>query len=209
MKLAIHDGYNAAYSAIIDGQVTTLLTGIVLYFFGSGPIKGFATTLIIGIMTSMFTSIFITRLIFDRQLSKNKKITFTTSFTTHWLRNTKFPFLAKRKISYWISGILVVVSLISIATRGFQAGIDFKGGRTYIVSFDKDVKVADIQSALSVTFGHTPEVKTYGNANTVRITTTYKIDDQSADTDDQVELEMYEGLKKSRIYWRYFIGHLL
>jgi len=197
VKLAIHDGYSAAYSAIIDGQVTTLLTGIVLYFFGSGPIKGFATTLIIGIITSMFTSIFITRLIFERQLSKNKKITFTTGFTKEWLRHTKFPFLAKRKISYWISGILVLVSIVSIATRGFQAGIDFKGGRTYIVSFDQNVKVADVQNALAVTFGHTPEVKTYGNANTVRITTTYKIDDLTADTDNQVEQEMFEALKKA------------
>lgn len=197
VKLAVHDGYNAAYSAIIDGQVTTLLTGIVLYFFGSGPIKGFATTLIIGIITSMFTSIFITRMIFERQLSKNKKITFTTNFTKNWLRSTKFPFLAKRKIAYLISGILVTVSIISIATRGFQAGIDFKGGRTYVVRFDKDVKVADVQSALAVTFERAPEVKTFGNANTVRITTTYKIDDLSANADIQVEEELFQGLKKA------------
>jgi len=197
LKLAIHDGYNAAYSAIIDGQVTTLLTGIVLYFFGSGPIKGFATTLVIGIMTSMFTSIFITRLIFERQLSKNKKITFTTDFTKNWLRVTNVPFLAKRKIAYFVSGSLIVISIISFAVHGFQAGIDFKGGRTYIVGFDKEVKVADVQSALTAVFQHTPEVKTYGNSNTVRITTTYKIDDLGADADTQVEEEMFEGLKKS------------
>ncbi|MBA4408753.1 MAG: protein translocase subunit SecDF [Bacteroidota bacterium] len=197
LKLAVHDGFNAAYSAIIDGQVTTLLTGIVLFFFGSGPIKGFATTLIIGIITSLFTSIFITRLIFERQLKQNKPITFTSKFTKNWLRKTSVPFLAKRKIAYWVSGSLIVISFLSFAVRGFQAGIDFKGGRTYIVSFDKDVKVADVQSALAVVFSHTPEVKTYGNANTVRITTTYKIDDLSADADNQVEEEMYEGLKKS------------
>lgn len=196
VKLAVHDGFNAAYSAIIDGQVTTLLTGIVLYMFGSGPIKGFATTLIIGILTSLFTSIFITRLIFERQLKKDKKITFTTNFTKDWLRKTKFPFLAKRKISYLVSGSLVLIAFLSFAFHGFQLGIDFKGGRTYVVSFDKDVKVADVQNALALTFNHTPEVKTYGDANTVRITTTYKIDNLSADTDNQVEEEMYQGLKK-------------
>ncbi len=196
-KLAVHDGFNAAYSAIIDGQVTTLLTGIVLYMFGSGPIKGFATTLIIGILTSLFASIFITRLIFERQLSKNKTITFTSSFARNWLRFTKFPFLAKRKISYFISGALIVISFISFAVHGFQLGIDFKGGRTYVVSFDKNVQVADVQSALAEVFDHTPEVKTYGNANTVRITTTYKIDDLSEDADNQVEDEMYQGLKKA------------
>jgi len=197
VKLAVHDGFNAAYSAIIDGQVTTLLTGIVLYMFGSGPIKGFATTLIIGILTSLFTSIFITRLIFERQLKKNKNITFTTSFTKNLLRNTKFPFLAKRKISYFVSGALIVISFISFATHGFKLGIDFKGGRTYVVSFDKNVQVADVQNALAVVFTHAPEVKTYGNANTVRITTTYKIDDLSEDADNLVEDEMYQGLKKA------------
>ncbi|MBW8332275.1 MAG: protein translocase subunit SecDF [Prolixibacteraceae bacterium] len=197
LKLAVHDGFNAAYSAIIDGQVTTLLTGIVLYMFGSGPIKGFATTLIIGILTSLFTSIFITRLIFERQLSKNKSITFTTAITKNWLRFTKFPFLAKRKISYFVSGALIIISFISFAFHGFQLGIDFKGGRTYVVSFDKNVQVADVQSALSTVFDHTPEVKTYGNANTVRITTTYKIDDLSEDADNQVEDEMFQGLKNA------------
>ncbi|MBC8006225.1 MAG: protein translocase subunit SecDF [Verrucomicrobia bacterium] len=196
-RMAVNDGYRGALSAIVDGQVTTLLTGIVLYFFGSGPIKGFATTLIIGIVTSLFTSIFITRLIFERQLAKNKNITFTTSFTKNWLRFTKFPFLAKRNIAYFISGTLIVISLISFAVHGFQLGIDFKGGRTYVVSFDKDVKVADVQSALTTVFNHTPEVKTYGNANTVRITTTYKIDDLGEDADNQVEQELFEGLKKA------------
>ncbi len=197
LKLAVHDGFNAAYSAIIDGQVTTLLTGIVLYMFGSGPIKGFATTLIIGILTSLFTSIFITRLIFERQLSKNKSITFTTKFTKNWLRFTKFPFLAKRKISFFVSGTLVVISILSFAFHGFKLGIDFKGGRTYVVSFDKNVQVADVQNALAVVFTHAPEVKTFGNANTVRITTTYKIDDLSEDADNQVEDEMYLGLKNA------------
>ncbi len=197
LRLAITDGYHAAYSAIIDGQVTTLLTGIVLYMFGSGPIRGFATTLIIGILTSLFTAIFISRLIFERQLSRNKNITFTTKATSSWLRKAKIPFLEKRKIFYLISGVMIAISLISFVVRGFHSGIDFKGGRTYVVRFDKDVKVADVQSALTVVFNQAPEVKTFGNANQVRITTTYKIADLSENADNDVESQLYEGLKKA------------
>ncbi len=197
VRLAVFDGYNAAYSAIIDGQVTTLLTGIVLYIFGSGPIRGFATTLIIGIVTSLFTSIFITRLIFERQLSKNKDITFTTKNTKNWLRHVQIPFIEKRKIFYSISGVLIVISLISFVVRGFDKGIDFKGGRTYVVRFDKDVKVDDIKSALAPIFNSTPDVKTYGNANQVRITTGYKIEENTADADNEIEDLLYQGLKKA------------
>ncbi len=197
VRLAVTDGFNAAYSAIIDGQVTTLLTGIVLYMFGSGPIKGFATTLIIGILTSLFTSIFITRLIFERWLSKNKEVTFTTSYSKNWLRHVKIPFLEKRKIFYTISGILIAASLVSFVVRGFDKGIDFKGGRTYVVRFDKDVRVDDIKNALSPIFNSTPDVKTFGNANQVRITTGYMIEDASVDADNKVETLLYEGLKKA------------
>jgi len=197
VRMAVFDGFNAAYSAIIDGQVTTLLTGIVLYIFGSGPIRGFATTLIIGILTSLFTSIFITRLIFERQLEKNKEITFTTSYSKNWLRFVKIPFIEKRKIFYTLSGIMILASVISFFTRGFDRGIDFKGGRTYVVRFDKDVKVDDIKNALAPVFNSTPDVKTYGNNNQVRITTGYKIEENTAEIDNQVEEMLYQGLKKS------------
>jgi SecD/SecF fusion protein len=203
VRLAVFDGYNAAYSAIIDGQVTTLLTGIVLYIFGSGPIRGFATTLIIGILTSLFTSIFITRLIFERQLAKNKLITFTSAFNKNWLRFVKFPFIEKRKVFYTISGILIFISCISFFVRGFDKGIDFKGGRTYVVRLDKDVKVDDIKNTLAPIFNSTPDVKTYGNANQLRITTGYLIEDASSDTDDKVEALLYEGLKKGN-----FVGDI-
>ena len=203
VRLAVFDGFNAAYSAIIDGQVTTLLTGIVLYIFGSGPIRGFATTLIIGILTSLFTSIFITRLIFERQLAKNKEITFTTKNTKNWLRFVKFPFIEKRKIFYTFSGILILVSLISFGIRGFDRGIDFKGGRTYVVTLNNNVKVDDVKAVLSPIFNSTPDVKTYGNANTVRITTGYMIEDASIDVDNKVENLLYEGLKKGN-----FIGDI-
>lgn len=194
LKLAISDGYKNAYSAIIDGQVTTLLTGIVLYMFGSGPIKGFATTLVIGILTSLFSAIFITRLIFDWRLSRNKNITFTSKITSNWLQNTHIKFLDKRKVAYVISGSLIVISLLSIGIRGFNYGIDFKGGRTYTVRFDEDVRVADIQQSLASAFGVAPEVKTFGGSNQVRITTTYKVDDMSDNVDDEVEGLLYKGL---------------
>ena len=196
LKLAITDGYKNAYSAIIDGQVTTLLTGIVLYLFGSGPIKGFATTLIIGIFTSLFSAIFITRLVFERQLAHNKKITFTSKITENWLRFTKIKFLQKRKIFYYISGVLIVISLLSIFTRGFNYGIDFKGGRTYVVRFDEDVKVGDVGQSLAAVYGEAPEVKTFGGSNQVKITTEYKIDELTSDVDNEVEQKLFDGLKE-------------
>ena len=194
LKLAISDGYKNAYSAIIDGQVTTLLTGIVLYMFGSGPIKGFATTLVIGILTSLFSAIFITRLIFEWQLKRNKNITFTSKITSNWLQNTHIKFLEKRKLAYVISGSLIVLSLISIGIRGFNYGIDFKGGRTYTIRFDEDVRVADVQQSLAAVYGTTPEVKTFGGNNQVRITTTYKVDDMTENVDNEVEELLYKGL---------------
>ena len=197
LKLAITDGYKNAYSAIIDGQVTTLLTGIVLFLFGSGPIKGFATTLIIGIFTSLFSAIFITRLVFERQLGKNQKITFTSKLTEDWLRNAKIKFLAKRKIFYVISGTLIVISLFSIFTRGFNYGIDFKGGRTYVVRFDEPVEVEAVGQALAKVYGEAPEVKTYGESDQVKITTEYKIDNNSSETDNEVEQLLYKGLEDS------------
>jgi SecD/SecF fusion protein len=196
ISLAISDGYKNAYSAIIDGQVTTLITGIVLYLFGSGPIKGFATTLMVGIVTSLFTAIFITRLIFEWQLKKSKKITFTSKITANWLVNPKIKFLDKRKIAYIISGSLITLSLISFVVRGFNLGVDFEGGRTYTVKFDQDVKVGDVQQALAAEFGVTPEVKTFGSDNQVRITTKYKIDELSESVDNEVEQALYDGLVK-------------
>lgn len=194
--LAISDGYKNAYSAIIDGQVTTFITGIVLYIFGSGPIKGFATTLMVGILTSLFTAIFITRLIFEWQLKKNKKITFTSKITEDWLVSPKIKFIDKRRIAYIISGTLITISLISFVVRGFNLGIDFQGGRTYTVKFDQNVKVGDIQDALALEFGVAPEVKTFGSDNQVRITTKYKIDELTESVDNEVDKALYDGLVK-------------
>jgi len=196
IRLAIHDGFSNAYSAIIDGQVTTLLTGIVLYMFGSGPIKGFATTLIIGIITSLFTSIFITRLIFERWLDKNKKITFVTSYSAQWLRHTAVPFIQSRKIFYVVSGTLILISIFALTFKGLNYSIDFKGGRTYVVRFDKDVQVEAVAKALMPEFGGTaPEVKTYGGNNQVRITTDFRIEEEGEAIDAQIESGLYKGLK--------------
>jgi len=195
IRLAVKDGFGNAYSAIIDGQVTTLLTGIVLYMFGSGPIKGFATTLIIGIITSLFTSIFITRLIFERWLDKNKKITFVTSYSKDWLRHTAVPFIQSRKIFYYISGTLILISIVSLTFKGLNTSIDFKGGRTYVVRFDKDVQVESIANALAPSFGTPPEVKTYGGNNQVRITTDFKIEEEGESVDTEIEGLLYKGLK--------------
>nr|WP_321358651.1 protein translocase subunit SecDF [uncultured Draconibacterium sp.] len=193
VKLAITDGYKNAYSAIIDGQVTTLLTGVVLYLFGSGPIKGFASTLMIGILTSLFSAIFLTRLIFDWQLKKGGRILFTSTATEGWLRNMKIKFLEKRKMFYVISGVFILISIGSFFVRGLNYGIDFKGGRSYIVEFQKDVEVGEVRAALADVFGSAPEVKTSGND--IKITTDYKIEDHSENIDNEVEALLMQGLK--------------
>jgi len=195
LNLAISDGYKNAYSAIIDGNITTLLTGIILYLFGEGPIKGFATTLVIGIFSSLFAAIFITRLILEASLKKNRNITFTTKFTDNWLRKTKIKFLEKRRIFYVISGIAILVSIGSLSTRGLNQGIDFTGGRTYVVAFDQEVSVEAIAKSLDVVYGHHPEVKTFGGNSQVKITTRYKIEESGIEVDDEVEELLYTGLK--------------
>ena len=195
LRLAVKDGYNHAYSAIIDGQVTTLLTGIVLYVFGSGPIKGFATTLIIGIITSLFTSIFISRFMFERWLDTNKKITFVSKISGEWLRHVNMPFIQKRKIFYFVSGTLISIAILSIVFKGMNYSIDFKGGRTYVVRLNKDVIVEDVAKTLSGEFGNTPEVKTFGSNNQIRITTDYRIAELSDAVDNEVEAKLYNGMK--------------
>ncbi|MBO4916373.1 MAG: protein translocase subunit SecDF [Bacteroidales bacterium] len=197
---AVHDGYRNAYSAIIDGQVTTLLTGIVLFFFGSGPIKGFATTLIIGIITSMLTAIFITRLVIDDRLKKGKNITFENNFSRNFLKNTHIDFLGKRKYSYIISGALILIALGSIFIKGFTYGVDFTGGRTYVVRFDQPVTAEDVRAAAESVFNaadpeSSVEVKQFGGDSQMKITTSYKVNDESADVDAEIERMIFDGLK--------------
>ena len=195
LRLAIADGYKNAYSAIIDGQITTLLTGLILAIFGSGTVKSFAIVLVIGIITSVLTSIFITRLIFETRLARGKNITFSTNATKNFLKNTKFNFLGGRKWSYIVSGVLVVVCLVSMFTKGFSYGVDFSGGRTYVVRFDQPVTPEQVRAATFEAYGEAAEVKQFGGASQMRVTTKYMINDKSTETDKKIEAMLYDALK--------------
>ena len=200
LRLAITDGYNSAYSSIIDANVTTLLTGIILYIFGTGPIKGFATTLIVGIITSLFAAIFITRLIISSRVNKGKDISFATKLTDGAFKNINIDFIGNRKKFYVISSLLVVLGLGSLFTKGLNYGVDFVGGRTYVVRFDNDINNEDLRENLSAVFvdndglNYTPQVKTFGDDNQVKITTSFMIDNNDISTDQVVEAKLNEGL---------------
>ena len=194
LSKAIADGYSNAYSAIIDGQITTLLTGIVLFVFGSGPVQGFATTLIIGIITSVLTSIFITRIIFDDRVEKGKNITFDSKATRNFLQNTHVDFIGKKKIAYIVSGALIVISLVSIFTKGFTYGVDFTGGRTYVVRFDQPVTAEEVRAAALAEFDGAVEVKQFGGESQMKITTQYLVENESTEADAEVENKLYNSL---------------
>jgi SecD/SecF fusion protein len=174
---AVEEGFKNAMSAIIDGQVTTFLLGLVLIMFGSGTIQGFAVTLCIGIVTSLFTSIFITRLVIDWMLNHKKKLNFSFSFTENFMRNVHIDFIGMRKMFYIIGICAIVICFIGIFGRGLGLGIDFTGGRTYVVRFDQDVNVVDVRASLSKEFDEAPEVKSYGPSNQVKITTNIVAED--------------------------------
>ena len=204
-SLAVHDGYKNAYSAIIDGQVTTLLTGIILFVAGSGPVRGFATTLIIGIITSVLTSIFITRLIFDDRIKKGKTVSLSNKFTENILKNTHVDFIGLKKYSYIISGALIVIAIASISLKGFSYGVDFTGGRTYVVRFDQSVTAESVRSAVEDTFRaaaeqagidqSSVEVKQFGGDAQMKISTQYKYREESSAVDTEIEGLLYESLK--------------
>ena len=196
MRLAIADGYKNAYSAIIDGNVTTLLTGIVLYIFGTGPVQGFATTLIIGILSSLFSAIFISRLIFTTLLNKNKKLSFSNKYTRNWLVGVNIDFLGMRKKAYIFSAVIIIAGVASLLTKGLNPGIDFTGGRTYVVRFDQPVSTAEVRAALTAEFdNNAPEVKTFGPSKQVKITTKYLIDDKSPEVDSIIQEKLFHSLK--------------
>ena len=195
LRMAVKDGYKNSYSPIIDGNVTTIIAGVILLIFGMGPVQGFATTLVIGILTSMFTAIFVTRLFIEILLDKGKNISFYHKFSQKFLANTKIDFIGKYKIFFSITGILFLAFIISLSTRGLQFGIDYTGGRTYVVRFDQPVQATDVQSALFDVLNETPEVKIYGNSNQVRIVTKYLLNDTSKTAGINVEKAIYEGVK--------------
>jgi len=194
--VAIKEGYKNAMSSVIDSHITGLLLGIILYVFGTGPIQGFATTLIIGIISSLFCAIFITRLVFDRWLAKNKEIPFGTKITANAFKKININFVGKRKYYYIFSALVILAGIFSYVQKGgFSLGVDFKGGRSYVVRFDNPKSTDEIRNALAVTFGEAPEVKTYGEGGSqVRITTTYLIEDASENAEGMVEEKLNGGL---------------
>ena len=191
---SVADGFNNALSSILDANITTGLTALILFIFGTGPIKGFATTLLIGIGTSLFTAIFITRLFVDGRLFKGKKISFSTSATAALFTDMKISFLQKRKVAYIISGILVVLSLASLSINGLNQGVDFVGGRSYTVRFDQVMNPTEVEASLIETFG-SAEAKTYGDDNQLKITTKYKIEEEGSSIDQEIYTKLYASLQ--------------
>ena len=195
LALSLKEGFKNAMSAIIDGNLTTLITGIVLFIFGTGPVQGFATTLIIGILTSLFCAIFITRLIFSAMLNKGKNIRFSNRYTENCLAHTHVNFISMRKISYIISGLLILATVVSLATRGLSYGVDFSGGRAFVVRFDQPVTANEVRSALHPVFeGTSYEVKQFGKENQMRIVTQYKYDDAGDNVTAEIEGMLYKAL---------------
>ncbi|MFC2102095.1 protein translocase subunit SecDF [Bacteroidota bacterium] len=195
MRLVVKDGFQHAYSAIIDSHVTTILTGIVLYVFGSGPVQGFATTLVIGLLLSLFTAVFLARLLFESMLDHNMNLTVGNKYTLNLFSNLNFDFIKPRKKLYIASAIVITIGLAFIGIRGLDPGLDFTGGRSYIVRFDQNVNTTDLRESLRQEFGESPEVKTFGPLNQVKITTKYLIDDRTITADSAVAVTLFEGIK--------------
>ena len=193
IRKAIADGFNNALSSILDANITTGLTALILFIFGTGPIKGFATTLLIGIGTSLFTAIFITRILVDSRNEKGKGVSFSTKSTKGFLSDISIRFLQKRKVAYIISSILILISLISLGFRGLNQGVDFVGGRSYTIRFEKAVNPTEISSLLTNEFGSV-EVKTFGEENQLKITTKYKVDIEGIEVDEEIQNKLFTAL---------------
>ncbi|CDF78354.1 protein-export membrane protein SecD (TC 3.A.5.1 .1) / Protein-export membrane protein SecF (TC 3.A.5.1.1) [Formosa agariphila KMM 3901] len=191
---AIQDGFSNALSSILDANITTGLTALILFIFGTGPIKGFATTLLIGIVTSLFTAIFITRLLIDWYVNRGGNLDFSTGITKNLFRNINIEFLKKRKLAYILSGTLIVISLGSLFTNGLDQGVDFVGGRNFQVRFNEAVSPSELVPTLDNAFG-SADAKTFGSANQVKITTKYKVDETSAEVDEQIRKDLYTALE--------------
>lgn len=209
LSLAIKDGFSKAYSAIIDGNLTTIITGIVLFIFGNGPVQGFATTLIIGIITSFFSAVFITRLLIEWIVAKWGNISFSRKWSENFLTNTHFDFIRVRKVAYTVSVALLALSCISFVARGLNLGAEFTGGRAYVIRFDKPVSAEEVRQNLGQVFAQHAdadasaisfEVKQYGNENQMRIVTQYRYDDTSDEATAEVEQIIYDAMKSLYSY---------
>ena len=209
LSLAIKDGFSKAYSAIIDGNLTTIITGIVLFIFGNGPVQGFATTLIIGIITSFFSAVFITRLLIEWIVARWGHISFSRKWSENFLNNTHFDFIRVRKVGYTIAVVLIALSCISFVARGLNLGAEFTGGRAYVIRFDKAVSAEEVRQNLGEAFSQHAgadasaisfEVKQYGNENQMRIVTQYRYDDTSDEATAEVEQIIYDAMKSLYSY---------
>lgn len=199
LHIAINTGYNKAYSSIIDANATTFLTGVILYSFGSGPVKGFAVTLMIGIASSLFSAIFITRLLIEAFVGKNnkRKLTFESFISKNLLTNPTFEFVTRRRLAYIVSGVIIFVGMgLVIAQGGLNLGVDFTGGRSYVVEFNSPVSASDVRNEVSTKFEGGTEVKTFGANNILKVTTKYLINDESPEADAKVEQLLADGLTK-------------
>ena len=210
-QLVIKDGFWHALSAIIDGHITTILTGIILYIFGTGPVKGFATTLIIGLILSLFTSLLVSRVIFEWMQRKQWSIPLGNRFTINAFTKVKIKFIELRKYAYIFSLSIMVIGISSLFIRGMSYGVDFTGGRTYVVRFDQEVSTQDIRISIESIMKDAPEVKTFGPTNQVKITTKYMIDDNTTEADSVVEARLFDAVKtfyKNPISFQEFTSHL-
>jgi len=197
IRIAIADGFKHAMPSILDSQITTFLTGVILYIFGKGAILGFATTLMIGIITSLFTAIFISRLVFDWMLKKEMTIKFSNPWSSHTFKNANYAFVKNRKIFYIISGVFITLGVVSMLTRGFNLGVDFKGGRSYVVKFEKPIELEKVRDILNTTFETSTEVKSFGyNNDQIKITTSYLIDNTNESADVLAETKLKTGLEQ-------------
>ena len=194
---AIADGYSNAFSAIFDSNLTSIITGIVLFYFGTGPIRGFATTMIIGLFASFLTAVFLTRIVYEALLAKDKwkNVTFTTSLTKDLLTNPKINFLGARKVGYLIPAAIIVLGAISMMTIGLNNGIDFTGGRNYVIRFNQEVKTDDVRNMLDAQLDGSVSVIQIGTADQVRVSTNYKINDNDPTVDQEIENKLFEGVK--------------
>ena len=197
LNKAIADGYSNAFSAIFDSNLTSIITGIVLFYFGTGPIRGFATTMIIGLVASFLTAVFLTRIVYEALLAKDKlkNVTFMTSITKDLLTNPKINFLAARKVGYLIPAGIIVLGAISMSTIGLNNGIDFTGGRNYVIRFDQDVKTDEVRNMLDAQLDGSVSVIQIGTPDQVRVSTNYKIDDNDPSVDQEIENKLFEGVK--------------
>lgn len=194
-RLAISDGFKNALSAIIDGNITTLVTGIILFVLGTGPVKGFATTLVIGICTTLFSALLINRLVFEIYLRKNSAIAFSTKLTEGAFKNINIDYIKNRKFFYALSGLMIVIGIVSLFTKGLDEGVDFSGGRNYVVKFEKPVDNLEIAGMLENTLETRPTVITFGTSDRVRVTTKYGIESNDPEMSEKIQELLYQGLK--------------